>query len=190
MAMPIQLARARRPKRSEPRPLAECLPRINVNDLKIPRDHKTYSAPHISLRYPQISGIRLSAYMVEFHHSGRAQTFRFKWIKTGFGYPRPTFVCQCSRPVISLYFRRSNLACRRCTNAIYASQVCNKRSRPALQTHRIKQFLTFKLGLTRKAKQRLQARCTTNTQLNSTRITDGALLPPVNYQVQALPLWR
>ena len=187
--MPPQLARAKRPKRSEPRPLAECLPHINVNDLPIPRDYKTYTAPNISFRYPQISGIRISAYMVEFHHSNRIQRFRFKWIKTGYGYPRPAFICQCGRPVISLYLRHTNLACRRCTNAIYASQVCNKHSCPALQTHRIEQFLKFKLGLTRKTKQRLQARCTVNTPI-SNRIIDKARLPQGNYQVQALPLWR
>jgi hypothetical protein len=56
MVMPPQLARGLRARRlsgrTEQRPLAECLPHINVNDLKIPRDHKTYTAPHISLRYP------------------------------------------------------------------------------------------------------------------------------------------
>src|SRR5262245_20550701 len=133
MPMPPQLARAKRPKRSEPRPLAECLPHINVNDLDVPRDHKTYTLPNISLRYPQISGIRLSAYFVEFHHSSRIQSFRLKWIRTGFGYPRPAFVCECRRPVIKLYFRHTNLACRRCSNAIYASQACDTDSRPILQ---------------------------------------------------------
>jgi hypothetical protein len=189
--MPPQLARAKRPKRSEPRPLAECLTRINVNDLDIPRDYQTYTAPNISLRYPQISGLRISAYMVEFHHSSRIQTFRLKWIKTGFGYPRSSFICQCGRPVISLYLRNTNLACRRCTNAIYASQTLNQYQRPALRTHRIKQYLTFRPSLTAKTKQRLQARCTsTNTKLPK-HITDKAkaLLPHSNYQVQALPLW-
>jgi hypothetical protein len=190
MPMPPQLARARRPKRATPRPLAECLPSINVNSLKIPRDYQTYTAPNISFRYPQISGLRLSAYWVEFHHSSRIQKFRLKWIKTGFGYPRPAFICDCSRPVISLYLRHTNLACRRCTNAIYASQVCGKHGRKALQSHRIKQYLTFKPSLTLKTKQRLQARCTSNTELVSKRITDKAKLPPVSYQVQALPLWR
>src|SRR2546430_12746765 len=57
----------------------------------------------------------------------------------------------------------SHLACRRCTNAIYASQVCNKHSCPALQT--------------------------VNTPI-SNRIIDKARLPQGNYQVQALPLWR
>jgi hypothetical protein len=191
MAMPIQLARARakRPKRFTPRPLAECLTRINVNDLSIPRGYQTYVADNISLRYPEITGLRLSAYWVEFHHSHRIQTFDLKWIKTGFGYPRPAFICDCGRPVISLYLHHTNLACRRCANAVYASQTLNQYQRPALRTHRIKQYLTFRPSLTAKTKQRLQARLsTTNTKLPK-RIPDRALLPHSNYQVQALPLW-
>jgi hypothetical protein len=109
MAMPPQLARGlwlkRHYRRTEQRPLAECLPHINVNDLSIPRDYKTYIAPNISFRYPHISSMRINWNMVQFAHSERIQTFKFKWIKTGFGYPRPTFICECGRPVIKLYFR-------------------------------------------------------------------------------------
>jgi hypothetical protein len=94
---PWQLRNAKR--RNYQRPLVETLQAINVNDLQIPRDYKTYSAPHISLRYPQISGVRLAYNFVEFHHSGRIQDFDLKWIKTGFGYPRPAFICECGRPV-------------------------------------------------------------------------------------------
>jgi hypothetical protein len=188
MAMPIQLARAKR--HNYKRPLAECLTRINVNDLQIPRDYQTYVADNISLRYPEISGLRLSANWVEFHHNHRIQTFKLKWIRTGFGYPRPAFICdQCARPVISLYLRNTNMACRRCTNAIYASQTQGKQGRKALQTHRIKQYLTFKPSLIAKTKQRLLARCTSNTELVTKRIPDKAKLPQGNYKVQALPLW-
>ena len=147
MAMPAQLARGlrarRQSRRQEQRPLAECLPHINVNDLPIPRDYQTYTAPNISFRYPQISNIRLTYHRIEFAHSGRVQAFRLKAIRTGLGSARKAFICTCGRPVISLYFNYGNLACRRCTDAIYASQVCGKHSRPALQTHRIKQFLEF-----------------------------------------------
>src|SRR5262249_13956229 len=116
MAMPIQLAKGLRARRQssrhEQRPLAECLPHINVNDLPIPRDYKTYTAPNISFRYPQISNIRLTYHRIEFAHSGRVQAFRLKWIKTGFGYARAAFICSCGCPVIKLYFRYANLACR------------------------------------------------------------------------------
>src|SRR5437764_810113 len=91
--MPPQLARglraSRQSHRTEQRPLAECLPHINANDLQIPRDYKTYTAPWISLRFPFISAARFNVHVVEFAHSGRIQSFRLKWIKTGFGYPRP-----------------------------------------------------------------------------------------------------
>ena len=190
--MPEQLARGwrarKQSRRREPRSLAERLPRININDLELPRNHDTVIAPWISFRYPFISGVKLRAHMVEFFHSERIQTFTLKWIRTGFGYPRASFICGCGRPAISLYFRLGNLACRRCSNAIYASQACSKRGRKALQTHRIRQFLNLGLGITNKTRQRLQAR--PSTQLRSKRITGGALLPLVNYQVQALPLWR
>jgi hypothetical protein len=160
---------------------------------KSPAIIKPTPRPYISLRYPQISGIRLAAHFVEFHHSGRAQTFRLKWIKTGFGYPRPAFICQCGRPVISLHFRYANLACRRCVNAIYASQACDKHTRPVLQTHRIKQFLKFKPLLWHRTRKRLQARAhslSTKPVFTSKRITDKALLPQLNYQTGASPLWR
>jgi hypothetical protein len=152
--IPLQLARAKRPKRSEPRPLAECLPSINVNDLQIPSpyDYKTYILPNISLRYPQLASVRLSFHAVEFQHPslhrgeiGPVQTFRLKHIKTGFGI-RHAFICACQRPVIKLYYLHRKLACRRCHDATYASRTCSKRQRAVLQVSRIQSFLDNKLG--------------------------------------------
>jgi hypothetical protein len=193
MAMPIQLARAKRPKRTTPRPLAECLPRINANDLKIPRDYQTYIAPDISFRYPEISFLRISAYMAEFHHSSRVQIFRFKWIKTGFGYPRPSFICECGRPVISLYLRNTNLACRRCCNATYASRVCDKRTRPILQAKRLQFFLERKPGMGKSNRQRLKARIVTapTQDFTSKRLAHHSiLLPQRNYRTRGAMHWR
>ena len=144
MGMPWQLRNAKRPKRSEPRPLAECLHRINVNDLKIPkRLNAVATLPRISLKYPFVSAARLSARVVEFAHSGRIQRFRLKWIKTGYGLPRFAFICGCGRPVISLYFHQGNLSCRLCCNATYASRTCSKKQRP-LQAKRLQAFLNLK----------------------------------------------
>src|SRR5262249_28324203 len=60
--MPPQLARGlrakRRSRRTEQRPLAETLPCINVNDLQVPHDYKTYVAPSISFRYPHLTESR------------------------------------------------------------------------------------------------------------------------------------
>jgi hypothetical protein len=202
MAMPRQLARGlwvkRHYHRREQRPLAECLPSINVNDLKIPKTLNTIAtAPWISLRYPFISGLRLSAHMVEFAHSGRIQSFRLKWIKTGYGLPRFAFICECRRPVISLYFRHGNLSCRRCTNAIYASQICSgKQARSLLQANRIQAFLKFKPLIKHKARQRLQTRIRSlpikpyNRQSIGKRINAKAANPQSNYNTQATPLWR
>jgi hypothetical protein len=94
------------------------------------------------------AGARLNFAMrgecAQFFHSDRVQTFNFKWIKTGFGYPRPAFICECGRPTIKLYFRHLNLGCRNCCNTVYSSQVLGKRTRPILQTQRLQTFLSLK----------------------------------------------
>src|SRR5262249_27669843 len=139
--MPPQLrtAKRRNPKARGyvPRPLVELLPAINVNDLKIPKTlNSVVTMPLVSLRYPDICAAKLSAHVVQFMHKGGLQSFRLKWIKTGYGLPRFAFICQCGQPVISLYFHRAKLACRRCHDATYASRICDKRQRPALQAIR------------------------------------------------------
>src|SRR5262245_15548169 len=185
--MPPQLARAKRPKRSEPRPLAEYLPQINVNDLDVPRDHKTYIA-NLSLRYGFISGMKINWNMVQFFHNNRAQTFRLKRIATGLGgiyKPRHAFICECGRPVIKLYFRHANLACRRCCNATYASRALGKRTRPALQDIRLRRFLEFKTYMSKRNRQRLQAHLFNKPlELASKRINNKAKLPQSNYSTR------
>jgi hypothetical protein len=128
-------------------PILEQLPGINVNDLQIPRDYKTYIAPNISLRYGFLAGARLSWDAVEFYFPslhrgqlGRVQTFELKHIKTGFGI-RHAFICiGCDRAVITLYHLHGNLACRHCHGAVFASQILDKRTRPILQISRIQSF--------------------------------------------------
>jgi hypothetical protein len=167
MAIPWQLREGlrRHPKGSRPpRPIAEQLPSISVNDLQIPSpyDYKSYTMPNISLRYPQLAAARISAQAVEFHHPslhrgavGPVQTFRLKPIKTGFGV-RHAFICTCGRPVLKLYYRSRDLACLRCCNAIYASQTLDQRSRPILQVSRIQSFLDNKPRLFRRTRERLR----------------------------------
>jgi len=177
MPMPWQLARGLRAKRqfrsTEQRPLAETLPHVNVNDLQVPRDYKTYVAPSISFRYPHLTGIKINWSMVQFFHSDRAQTFKFKWIRTNFGYPRPAFLCECGRPTIKLYFRHQNLACRRCCNATYASRTLGKRTRPILQALRLETFLKLKSYMSQRNRRRLKARIpeTHNKRLDSKRLS-------------------
>jgi hypothetical protein len=192
--MPWQLRNAkRRPRHSEPRPIAETLPRINVNDLGVPRDYKTYTSPNISFSYPHLSNMRIAYNMVQFAHSGRVQSFRLKWIKTGFGLPRPAFICECGRPTIRLYFRHQHLACRRCTKALYASQVCGKRTRPVLQSIRLHSFIKLKHYMRKNTRQRLQSRLNTlpkPSQLQGKRLAlEITQRPHSNYNTQATPLW-
>jgi hypothetical protein len=197
MAMPPQLARGlqakRQSRRCEQRPLAECLPHINANDLPIPRDYQIHVAPNISLRYPHILRMRIAYDGVEFTHSGREQVFDFKWIKTGFGYPRPAFRCDCGRPVITLYFRHANLACRRCSNATYASRTLDKRTRPILQAQRLNMFLKLKTGMRKTTRQRLIARIAPapHQELNSKRLAHHTIqLPQGNYGTRGAMHWR
>ena len=170
----------RRSRRTASRPIAENLPSINVNDLKIPRDYKTYTLPNIGLRYPQLASMRLTYHSVEVTHStGRTQHFKLKPIKTGFGWPRYAFVCNCGRPVIQLYFRYANLACRRCCNAVHASQTLNKQTRPVLKAHRLEAFLALKTNMLSRTRQRLRA-----------RLGEKALMPQGNYNTGTARHWK
>jgi hypothetical protein len=153
--MPWQLREGlrRHPKGSRPpRPIAEQLPSISVNELNItnPYDYKTYIARDISLKYPHLSAAKVSYHCIEFylpslHRSkpGPVFTFRLKHIRTGFGI-RHAFICGCGRAVIKVYYLNRRLACRRCQGAINASQTLDKRSRPVLQASRIESFLDNK----------------------------------------------
>lgn len=82
--MPPQLARAkRRPWRSEPRPVIELMPAINVHELRhaIPRYHgRIHVLRDVSLRYREIANIKLTVSNIEFSdHSGQVQSFGLKW---------------------------------------------------------------------------------------------------------------
>jgi hypothetical protein len=145
--MPPQLARAKRPKRSTPRPLVEELPRIEIADLcrygTFPSQFEWNARYLLELSsYPFLKNLVLSLQVIEAnHHSGYTQDIPLRWSRTGFGgnsRPRPLFVCQCGRSVRRLYFKNGHLACRRCQGAIYASQVCGKHSRPILQAKRLR----------------------------------------------------
>jgi hypothetical protein len=131
--MPWQLKEGLRKRRESgrttPRPIVEQLPQININHLKVPRDYKTYVAPNISLRYPQLSSMKIAWNMVHFTHKslhrgveGPTQEFGIKQIRTGLGgYFRHAFICTCGKPVIKLYIHYRNIACKHCHGAILAS---------------------------------------------------------------------
>jgi hypothetical protein len=167
MSMPWQLRNVKRPYKGKSlQPIVEQLPSVSINELGIPSlyDYKIYTMPNISLRFPQLAGIRFSLSFVEFRHpslhrgqEGPTQTFLLKHIRTGFGI-RHAFICTCGKPVIRLFYFHRNLACRRCCNARYASQTLNKHTRPILQASRIASFLDNKSRLYRRTRERLKKR--------------------------------
>jgi hypothetical protein len=165
--MPWQLKKGleerRRSGRTTPRPIAEKLPSITVKSLRIPSpyDPKTYILDNISFRYPQLASAKVSNCVVEFRfpplHRGDPQhveAFKVKPIKTGFGI-RYAVHCSCGRAVLKLYCQHRHLACRRCHNAIFASQTVDQRERPILEANRIANFLDSKSHIYRRTRERL-----------------------------------
>jgi hypothetical protein len=65
-----------------------------------------------------------------------------------------------------------------------------------LQVKRLEAHLSFKPRIPHKTRQRLQTRIHSllakphTTKLNNKHINDKALLPQLNYNTQAEPLWR
>jgi hypothetical protein len=161
--MPWQLRNAHRPRPGQSkRPIAEQLQSINVNDLRVPKDYSTKVMAGAGLRWPFLSCIRVSCAAAELtipsQFRGREPKilmFRLKPIDTKIGI-RFAFICQCGKPVIKVYWHNNTIACKRCCKARYASQVCDKHSRPILQAARIQSFLDNKLGLYQRTRARLE----------------------------------
>jgi hypothetical protein len=184
MAMPWQLRRGlmerRKSRRREPRPIAESMPSISINDLKIPRDYATITLPNAGLKYPQLASMKLTYHSVEVTHTtGRKQHFKLKPIKTHFGRPRYAFICNCGRPVIKMYFRYGNLACKRCHNAVMLSQKLDKHRRPILKAHRLETFLALKTNIQQRTRARLIK-----------RYGEKAAMPLSNYRTRTPALWK
>ncbi len=203
MPMPPQLARAKRPKRSSPRPIVEQLPRIDIADLcrwnVFPNQCDWHKAHLLELpfRYPFVKSLVISLQTIEVnHYSDYTQCIPLRWCCTGFGgnrRPRPLFICNCGRSVRRLYFKAGNLACRRCKGATYASRVCSKRLRPILQVNRIKAFLQLKSYMSQNNRQRLKARIATTPkqEFKSKRLNHYAIQHPQhNYGTRGAMHWH
>src|SRR5262245_43623384 len=146
--MPPQLARSnrRRDRHSEPRPTIELMPAININELRhaIPRYHGQVNEPDVSLKYPGLAYLRLSASCLEIMgRNGYVQRFRIEWIPTHFGKRRAILVCRsCAGGAIRLYGHYGNYACRFCHRAQYLSQKQKSASRKRLAAAKLR----LKLG--------------------------------------------
>jgi hypothetical protein len=201
--MPPQLARAKRPKRTTPRPLVETLPRIDIDDLcrwrVFPSQYDWHKAHLLEapFRYPFVKSLIISLQDIEANHHGEYnQIIPLRWVRTGFGghiRPRPLFVCNCGRSVRRVYFKGGHIACRRCINAVYASQVCSGRvMRSALQAKRLQFFFEHKSGMWKSTRQRLKARIVTAPeQVTSKRLAHYSIpLPQSNYRTRGAMHWR
>jgi hypothetical protein len=158
--MPPQLRNSIRPRKST-KPIVEDLPAISISELKVPRDYQTRVLPNAALKWPFLSGVRVSCAAVEFTlpslHRGRegpTHQFKLKPIFTGLGI-RFAFYCSCGRATLKLYYLNRNLSCKHCSKARYASQALDQHDRPALQAARIASVLDNTPRLFRRTRERL-----------------------------------
>jgi hypothetical protein len=93
-------------------------------------------------RYPFAKSLVISLQDIEVNHvSDYTQVIPLRWIRTGLRglwKPRPLFVCMCGRAVCRVYFRHQHLACRRCWNAVYASQKYDQNGRKRLKASKLR----------------------------------------------------
>jgi hypothetical protein len=186
--MPPQLARAL--QRTKPRKykstklVAETLPCFNVNELVHAIPHKygivrtqSFTTPS----HPPLLGLRLTYETIEaIHRNGNIQKLKIKWIRTGFGHPRPAIHCdKCRRAVTKLYNRFDDLACKHCRGAIYLSQKLNKHTRPALKAYRLARFLELKNNINKRTQERLLR-----------KYGEKAMMPQSNYGTGTARHWK
>jgi hypothetical protein len=149
MAMPPQLARARRPKRYQPRPLFETLPSLDARALARRKLFPGNWFERIS--YPfLVPGmvIAIARCNIEVtHRSGVQQVIPVYWqrITGATNSQRPMFICNCcKRRAFKLCSLQGAFRCKRCAvklGAIYACQQRSAKGRPALQAARLRHFL-------------------------------------------------
>jgi hypothetical protein len=143
--MPPQLARSKRRhnRHSERRKLVELTPHISIHDLlrwkAFPQSYDKSHLLEMPFRYPFMKSLVISLQEIEFnHHSDYTQRVGLHWVRTGFGRPRPLFVCQCGLGVRRLFFRHGHLACRHCYKLAYASQQQDAITRKRLQASKLR----------------------------------------------------
>ena len=142
--MPPQLARAKRPKRSEPRAIIERTPHINISDLirqrVFPDNYYDEHILEMPFKYPWAKSLVISRRNIVFaHRIEYNQRVGIHWAKTGFGKPRPLFICsQCCRGAQRLFFKYGSLACQECHKLSYASRQRDYNGRKRLQAAKLR----------------------------------------------------
>ena len=212
MAMPTQLARAKRTRRrikSQLRIVLEELPAIDARWLSrkklFPKDWSTRRLD-FHIFNPIIDWLVLGPYIAEvIFTTGQKQIIPIKWLRiSGMCQGvRPIFECvSCGRRRFKLFYYQGRLSCYRCTNRLgvpYASQQVSRKGRKYLQSQRLRRFLGEYPGCTtihkplflhRKTYNRLLARLrriegqASNRGYNSKSINHGSLKPNNMYRVQ------
>jgi hypothetical protein len=145
MAMPPQLARAqrRRPRNSEPRPIVELTPHIDLHDLcrwnVFPRDWYKAHILEMRFRYPFVKNLVITRQSIEINHVlDYTQRVALHWIRTGFGKPRPIFVCECGYGARRLFLRHGHLACQHCHRLSCASRQRDRNGRKRLAASKLR----------------------------------------------------
>jgi hypothetical protein len=122
------------------------MPSISIHDLRhvIPRYANDVCEPDVSLKYPDLAYLRLSAFMLEIMgRNGHIQRFRIEWIPTHFGKHHAILLCgNCAGGAIRLFGHYGNYACRFCHRAQYLSQKQKTASRKRLSAAKLR----LKLG--------------------------------------------
>jgi len=125
-----------------PRPVIELMPSISIHELRhaIPRYHGQVNQPDVTLKYPDLAYMRLSASTLEIMgRNGYVQRFPIARIPTGFGKHRALLVCSsCRGGAIRVFGKYGDYACRHCQRALYASQKNNQVGRKRLQASKLR----------------------------------------------------
>lgn len=208
MGMPPQLARARRPKRHEPRQLIDTLRFLDIRTLGrrklFPNNwHGTNVLPNVGLVYPGISTLKLTRGAITANfYGGNQQVIPIRWYSPGLGGLCPIGQCGCKRTAFRFYRINAKLVCKRCCGGIYASQTRNADTRPLLQAERIRRFIhpLSEIGQPFPKKpvnmfwqtyNRLRVQCLSlesrlPRKYHSKRITDLTLRPRQRYRTWAM----
>jgi hypothetical protein len=170
---PIQLRRAKRPRRTELRATVEkAQGRLDVALLLQKKAFDQRRPDHCEpLRDSRFSFVKrlvvASAWSIEAHHyDGHVQAIGVKWCPTGYGgiwHQRPLLLCpDCGRARRTLYFRlRSlhglgHLACAKCQDLSYVCQQSSRDQRPLVRGDRIRTRLAHSPGMRRTTRDRLE----------------------------------
>jgi hypothetical protein len=192
--VPPQLRMAKRHRHQ--RPLFESLSFLDIRllgrrNMFPPNWHGENIYENVGFIFPGIKRLTITrGNITAIFYGGKEQILPIiKWFKPGLGGYRPVSQCLCGKTAFKFYITRNSLRCKSCAGGVYASQACDSKARPALQSIRLKAYLDSARGLHSHTKHRLQAtqkalqqRLPHGHVWHSRRIPDRALRPRQRYR--------